>query len=579
MGEVYNARDTRLDRTVAVKVLPSEISADPNQSPSFSPQQRVTDVAPDPLLRARAGGVRRAWLLFVCTAVAICILLPWLSRDFGMTWDEQSRFGEGTRAVSFYRGALVASDFQDESRLYGLLFDVTANQVYQVLGGDLWMTRHRMNAAVGALGIVAAGLLAARVMTPLSGAAVMVLLLLSPRYVGHAMNNPKDIPFAAFCMVALLAFSLLRDEFPFLSWTTAVVVGLALALPLNVRPGALLYLGYFGASVFGLAVRARAWSPRQLIPVAGRMIAAGVVMLVAGCAFWPWALQNPLVRPFLALRGVAAFPWNGTTLFNGQSILATQLPWSYLPTWMVITTPPVVLVGIALSIAAVTAEARHRRLWTAGLWGVAACPVLLAIVMRATLYDGWRHLLFIYPPMVILAVAGWRFVLNEARVKAMRVVSVALVVAGCLEPLQFIVRNHPNEVVYFNAIVGGPRGAWGRFELDYWGNSVLQATAWTAALAERAGVPLCISGVPYSVVRGDAGRFGSLYSEWPYRHAHHVEVVLARDDRESLAKLAARTDAIHVIATADGAPLAYILPGPHMDAVRDRITDACQRRK
>jgi hypothetical protein len=196
---------------------------------------------------------RAAWWLFALTAAAICLVLPWLAADYGMTWDEQARFAYGTRVVAFYQGDLSAADFpQDGSHLYGGLFDVTANAVHELVGGDLWMTRHRVNATVGALGIVATGLLTASLLTPSAGLIAMVLLVLSPRYVGHAMNNPKDIPFAAFCMVAVLAFRLLRTQPPFLSWRRAIVIGIALALPLGVRPGALLYFMYFDLCVLVL---------------------------------------------------------------------------------------------------------------------------------------------------------------------------------------------------------------------------------------------------------------------------------------------------------------------------------------
>ncbi len=41
MGEVYKARDTRLDRTVAIKVLPAHVASDPELKQRFEREAKT----------------------------------------------------------------------------------------------------------------------------------------------------------------------------------------------------------------------------------------------------------------------------------------------------------------------------------------------------------------------------------------------------------------------------------------------------------------------------------------------------------------------------------------------------------
>jgi serine/threonine protein kinase len=45
MGEVYKARDTRLDRTVAIKVLPPHVARDPDLNRRFEREARILAAA------------------------------------------------------------------------------------------------------------------------------------------------------------------------------------------------------------------------------------------------------------------------------------------------------------------------------------------------------------------------------------------------------------------------------------------------------------------------------------------------------------------------------------------------------
>jgi hypothetical protein len=196
-----------------------------------------------------------------------------------------------------------------------------------------------------------------------------------------------------------------------------------------------------------------------------------------------------------------------------------------------------------------------------GLWGVTLFPAAYAVLSGAMIYDGIRHLLFIYPPLVALAACGWRLVLDGPK-RGLRVLAAATLALGLVEPLLFQWRNHPNQAVYFNAFAGGPRGAFGQYELDYWGNSLLQGLKWADEAARASGTRVVVSGRPHHIVRDDAQRFASLAFAREEEAAHHLEVLVLRGPRQDVLELAQRADILHAVTTADGAPLTLVVPGP-----------------
>ena len=180
------------------------------------------------------------------------------SFDFGVTWDESTRHRYGQLVWEFLRGVRARSTFDQGDglqHLYGGLFDVICVALEPYVPLNRYVFRHVVNAVFGWVGVVFCGRLAARLFGTWSGVLAMILLASSPRYFAASMNNPKDLPLAVTTFVALYYISTVSPTWPYLSWTTAAKIAIALALALNVRAAALIYLGYLGLLV-GLYVLA-----------------------------------------------------------------------------------------------------------------------------------------------------------------------------------------------------------------------------------------------------------------------------------------------------------------------------------
>jgi hypothetical protein len=500
---------------------------------------------------------------FITLAVALLPLMVAASFDFGVTWDEKDRHRNGENVWMFLRGLRPRSAFAETGgHLYPGFFDTICAAVEMWVPLDRYVLRHTINAVFGWIGVVYCGRLAGRLFGPWAAVLGMVLLAASPRYFADSMNNPKDLPFAAMTIATLYYISTVSPKWPFIRLSTGVKILLALALAMGIRIGAVVYLGYLGLLSAALVLFERVTDWRRLLGLAARLVAIAVAMLILGTVFWPWAGGSPLTRPFQALLGAANYPWNAMVLFNGHEYQAAELPWYYAPWWVLISTPPVVLLGAALSVRSFTSRADAWR--RAGLWFVVLFPMVTTVVMGSTLYDGIRHLLFIYPVLVVLAVGGWTGLLRSTRPSWVRAGAAACVAVGLMSMLTFDIRFHPNQGVYFNSLVGGPRSAFARYDMDYWGNCVLQAVEWTVETARSSGAAVTISGHPTHLVQLDSERFSEVAFTPLSRNRHYFQIRLARGPVEALQEMA-REPALHQVRTPDGAVLCTVTPGPAFD--------------
>jgi len=508
--------------------------------------------------------------------VALLAAMLALSRDFGATWDERALQKLGELIWDLYTGRMSRADFLGSfelnfgyTRIYGLLVEFLSAAAQQVIPGDLWVVRHYVNALFGWVGVVFAFLLGLRLFGVGAAWLAAALLVSMPRYFADSMNNPKDLPFAVLMLAGAYYILTIGAAHPFVSWPHALKLGTAIALAINVRSMGLMLLGYAGLALTIAVVAAREFGVRRLMPVAARFAVITLVALIGGCAFWPWAQEQPLTRPIEAFFMASGFSWGNPSLFRGEAIAGTAVPWYYLPTWIGITMPAVVLIGLIFALfRLVSVPAMRLRL--AALWAVALIPAVAAMVRHVSLYDGIRHMLFIIPPMAVLAAAGWDFVLRSTprRVAPVAALAFALMIA---EPLVFQIRNHPHQTAYFTPVIGGPRGAFGRYDMDYWGNCVLEATEWASDQAHRAGTPLGVASNAWEVAAMDVGRFSTLYFRQQRHSGWHLNIVLLKGSAENITEVAADPGALYHVRTADGTPLCVVLPGPDYPQVHARL--------
>src|SRR6185437_7625466 len=212
------------------------------------------------------------------------------------------------------------------------------------------------------------------------------------------------------------------------------------------------------------------WFVEAATVLAPVFVISYAIMLV----FWPWAQVDPLWRPVADIIQFDHHDFPYKTLFAGIYYPAPQLPRIYLPTFFLVQLPElfVALLGVGLvwgTLRWLRDRVALEKVLPIGLVVFAAVfPVAFAMVTHAILFDGLRHFLFVEPPLACCAGLAFEAIFRRAvhwprALAAGAAASLALYLGY---QISIMVALHPDEYVYYNAFVGGVRGAVGDYKLD-----------------------------------------------------------------------------------------------------------------
>ena len=310
----------------------------------------------------------------------------------------------------------------------------------------------------------------------------VIFLVLSPRIFANAFYNPKDIPLLSWCILStytMLKFLDLRN------FKYGILHGFACAMAINTRIVAVyipvVTLGFF---LFDRFRHERLSPVNKTNTLALFSFLSGVIILTI--AFWPFLWQNTIENFVYAFSSMSRFRWYYTIFFMGEFYYPQELPWYYIPVWIAISTPIAYLVSFVIGMAAfvriiirertkVYSSSDQRNILIFVL--LLLIPLVAVVVLKSTLYNGWRHMYFVYPFFILIAISGLK-VLIENKLKARFLPKPAYLVMPILTFHLFyitveMIRDHPFQNVFFEQLI--TRNPSGSFELDYYGLSYREA--------------------------------------------------------------------------------------------------------
>jgi len=338
--------------------------------------------------------------------------------------------------------------------------------------------------------VAVVGLWAQCIAGPLAGSAAAMAVLLTPRLFAHAHFAALDTITTLFYVAALAAIAEAAHRGKTWHFAAAGTVwGLAVLVRLH---GLLLMLPVAAWLIW----RFRTSSWRSIITWG----TAGTATVFAG---WPWLWLAPVTH-FWRYVASGADRASIQAFYLGQIWADRDVPWHY-PTVMLVVTVPLGLLLLGTlgawvpfrqrtTSSALSGTTDRRQADTLLIGGTLVFTLAVFSWPGVPVYDGVRLFLMVFPLWAVFVGVGVRWLFDQpwlADRYSPKTRSAGLAVLLAAQGLG-LVRYHPCQLSYYNALCGGLGGAEQLgFEVSYWGAAVREPML-RAAVERADGGPVAL---------------------------------------------------------------------------------------
>lgn len=420
--------------------------------------------------------LKKHYLFFIFLSFVI-VLIFLTYKNYGITWDEiyyvhlgrhytfqlLNTFKIPNNLADYY---FTADNINLHIKSHGVIFDILVillTPLFPIFNLEIY---HLIKALLAVFSFIFLYAILLKYLSKKLALFGIILLLLFPYFYGNVFNNSIDIPTLTIFSTNIFFFLYFIDKKD--SFTRLLLLSFSMSVLINQR---IVFLYVFLLTCLFIIKK-----PRLIFLLS-------VFTFIFLHLTHPYLWQHPVTGFLDILKTSNSFPFTAANLFDGQFIPANQLPWYYLPKLMSITSPistlGLFIIGNFYLLFMIFNKKTLFKLKKVYVYFLSLfyIPLIGVIIMRPALYDSWRHFLFLTIPLIIIAVYG-AYTIFLIKNNLIKVILFSLIAVNLLGTAVEMKTLHPYQYIYYNSLVGGLKGANGKYETDYWGAANREAVEW-----------------------------------------------------------------------------------------------------